>query len=1254
MGESVRSDVSVARILLIDDEVISERLLRRMLQSEEDLALYYCPDPTQAIQMAEAIRPVVILTDLLMPKVDGMTLIRQFRNRRAFSQLPIVMLSSEEDPYVKAQSFAAGASDYLVKLPDKVEMVARLRHYAKGFFRSNRQSAGKEFCSDIIHSDLKGFWIIDAVTRRIIDVNDTLCAMLGFSRESILDRTPMDFVDAENSLVMQKAIDWIPKADKRIHEIHLNTLARGVLYTRFCVTITENAAGRERVAVFNFLNLDKLNLEYFEILKNEFRFIADSVPGLLWLSNPDNERIFFNKAWLQFRGVMLEQELSGGWLQGVHPEDRERYQRFSRGAFAEQRPHSLEFQLQNSKGEYRWVYETSLPRFAANGFFMGFSGSCVDITERKLIEGRMNQVNYALEQQVQLRTGELQREVQERRQAEFFERRANQAQGVVGTLLRIALEGAPLAEQLRQGLQAILAVPWLTMQKKGAIFLADRESRTLHLVADEALPADLRVACATVPYGHCLCGRVAERGEWLLADQSARCHAVHSLKEVPHAHYCLPILSEERLLGVLNLFVDEQHRVSPFEEQFLVTVSHALAILIGHAQIEQLKRARERAEAANQAKSDFLSTMSHEIRTPLNVVLGILELLRESALERSYQEQVQMALGSGKMLLYLINDILDYSKIEANQLDLDTIQFNLRVLLDDVTLSMAPLAQAKEIELTCFFPQELPVEVRGDPNRLRQVFTNLLGNAIKFTPTGGLVELHGGPVSRAGGWTEFLFEVRDTGIGVAPREREHIFERFSQASVATAHHYGGTGLGLAICQRLVGLMGGSIGVDDNPFASSGSIFHFTVQLLEQVLPPSAPGTSPFAGLRVLIVGSRGLQLAMLRNVLTVWGLLCEDIAELRTAFMEMREAARRGNPFHIVIINQWPGHNRPPELAELQDTGPESCFVLLMDRPDQGVDQAVELPGNALCLKKPFSAEQLRTTLNTVLRIAGEGGARRATPCFSRAAPRTSVVLVVDDQAANLTVALGMLTKAGCERSRCIVAMNGQQAVEMFQKHTVDLVLMDCQMPVMDGYQATRLIREWERQQGSGPVPIVAFTADVTQVNRQSGRQAGMDDFLTKPVTLDDFRQMLDRYLPADASAALSSTAETDSPAIVGLEMESAVAALRALGLGEEDMPAIAQLITEQLPELLESLRQNLREESHEQARAISHVIRGSMIHTVFPGMQKEAKVMHDAVRRHAWEEARQHLEKLREGFAPIQSALTAWLAQLPAETPDG
>ncbi|MBF0582610.1 MAG: response regulator [Magnetococcales bacterium] len=669
---------------------------------------------------------------------------------------------------------------------------------------------------------------------------------------------------------------------------------------------------------------------------------------------------------------------------------------------------------------------------------------------------------------------------------------------------------------------------------------------------------------------------------------------------------------------------------------------------------DALELSIRKTEKAAQAKSDFLATMSHEIRTPMNVVLGILELLKDSNLNPADQEQVQLAVQSGKMLLYLINDILDYSKIEANQLELDTVPFDLRALLDEIALNLSFMAHAKHIELTSFFPQELPALMYGDPNRLRQIFTNLVGNAIKFTPPGGVVEFHGGPVGRTDGRVEFLFEIRDTGIGIPIEDRQHIFESFVQANVSTTRQHGGTGLGLAISQRLVQLMGGTIGVDSNPFADSGSVFYFTVQLLEQQQTAPVPLQPLLRGQRILIVGCRGLQLALLQNALLTWGAYSREVDGLPTAFVEMGKAAQRGEPYQVVVVNQWSIQNGPLDFSEWVDSDMGCRCLLLVETLDRGLDQAAALPGEVLYLKKPFSTGQLYGALTRLMRI-DEGKQLQSEVMLSDAVSpipanrrtRNASILVVDDQAANLTVAVGMLVKGGCDRGRCDTATDGQQAVERFKQKSFDMVFMDCQMPVMDGYQATRLIRDWERQQGASPVPIIAFTADVTQLNQLTGQDAGMSGFLSKPVSMGELRLVLDRYLPDPATSVHGAlNAETVSSAAHSLDIESVVAAMRSLGLEEADLPEISHLIIEQLPDLIQVLDRNLRENAYEQARATSHVLCGSMVNSIFPMMKKRTKLLHEAVRDQEWEEALRRLVEVRQLFEPIQEALTLWLQQ--------
>ncbi|MBF0418218.1 MAG: hypothetical protein HQL86_08220, partial [Magnetococcales bacterium] len=308
--------------------------------------------------------------------------------------------------------------------------------------------------------------------------------------------------------------------------------------------------------------------------------------------------------------------------------------------------------------------------------------------------------------------------------------------------------------------------------------------------------------------------------------------------------------------------------------------------------LRKLEESLTQALSESRAKSEFLAIMSHEIRTPMNVVLGMLELLREAPLDYERREQVRLAYGSGKTLLALIDNVLDFSKMEADRLELDEMDFDLRALVDESALILATLAHTKEIELTPFFPHGMPTAVRGDVNRLRQVFTNLLGNAIKFTPEYGSVELHGGPVGPGlDGRTEYLFEVRDTGPGVPMADRLRIFDMFARSEGHRVQGFPGTGLGLAISRRLVERMGGEIGVDDNPHASSGSIFHFTIQLQQQ--PPGVgvePGRDQFTHLRVLCVEIDGLQRLFLEDVFELFGSRFDHVAEIETARSVLRNA----------------------------------------------------------------------------------------------------------------------------------------------------------------------------------------------------------------------------------------------------------------------------------------------------------------------------------------------------------------------------
>ena len=686
------------------------------------------------------------------------------------------------------------------------------------------------------------------------------------------------------------------------------------------------------------------------------------------------------------------------------------------------------------------------------------------------------------------------------------------------------------------------------------------------------------------------------------------------------------------------------------------------------ARTEDLAIARDQALSASQAKSTFLATMSHEIRTPMNVILGMLELLHTAEISLPDRERVDLALNSANTLLTLINNVLDFSKIEAQQITLDKVDFDLRTLVYEAAMTVAPLAHAKEIELTAFFPNVPFTAVRGDPIRLKQVLINLMGNAIKFTAEGGAIEVHGGPTDSDLDHIEYLFEVRDSGIGVLDEDQEKIFHQFTQADSSSTRRHEGTGLGLSICKHLVLMMDGTIHVEANPYTTSGSVFWFTVWLDKQQNPYIQDiKEQDFACLRVLAVASDGLQRTLVEDVLLPRGARLDHVSEIETAVALLQQAETMNEPYQLVLCNQKLGKTRRREFRQLLDVSFDLRFILMTDLLDQGWDQATELPGTAICLKKPINSDRLHAAIEWI--IKNEGAHQTV---YDTASPHghghlhsTASILIVDDQQPNLTVTQSMLVRAGCQPERIDTAINGQEAVALFKKKPYDLVLMDCQMPVMDGFDATRAIHAWEQKNRTEPVPIVAFTADITPQSKENIRLCGMDGFLSKPVSIDDLRRQLSRFSlftprspePETETEAVPQRDEQVGPAAVSEEeatapssqpvnMQALLKSMHSIGLHEEDFREVADLLSSQFPELLSTMQRDIERHAHQSARAMAHVVKGSMANTIFPTLQKPTRTLYEHVREQKWEEAQHDLAHIEALFVPIQNALTDFLQQ--------
>jgi two-component system, sensor histidine kinase and response regulator len=828
-----------------------------------------------------------------------------------------------------------------------------------------------------------------------------------------------------------------------------------------------------------------------EASERRYRQLADAMPQIVWTAKVDGSSDYFNRRWFEYTGLSIQQ--SEGWssTRAFHPDDVQKCVNGWREAVRAGEPFEIGARLTHGvTGEHRWHLIRAMPVRDGEGRIVKWYGTCTDIDDQKKAEDALLVARAELEQRVEERTAEL----------------ASANRGLTAEILE------------RKQIEAAL-----------------RESEERY--------RDLFENANDIIYTHDLEGnytstnKASERVTGYTCDESLRMN-VSQVVAPEYLGLVKKMLS--RKAGVkassyeLEILAKDGHRVTLDVNSRLSYQNGAPIGIQGIARdITSRKRSEAELEEARNAalesvrlKSEFLANMSHEIRTPMNGVIGMTGLLLDTELNAEQREFAETIRSSGDALLTIINDILDFSKIEAGKLQFEALDFDLRNAVEGTIDLLAERAHDKKLELASLVHADVPINLRGDPGRVRQVLTNLVGNALKFTKFGEVI-VQAEKESETENDAVIRFSVSDTGIGISETAQKNLFQPFTQADGSTTRKYGGTGLGLAISKQLVELMGGQIGLTSTP--DKGSTFWFTARFDKQPLEATrAEAKLPeLQNLRALIVDDNATNRKILSHQLTSWGMIQQEADCGKRALDLLRSAAAAGAAYDLAILDLVMPEMDGLELAQTITSDPliASTRVVLLTSYGQRADSStVREAGLAGYLSKPVRQSQLLDCLTSVVgQPSVRSGSHSHAPArlvdghalkeANRKQMSPKLILLAEDNIVNQKVAVRQLQKLGY---RADAVANGREAVDAVARIPYDLVLMDCQMPEMDGYEATAEIRRCEK--GIKHTMIVAMTANALAGDREKCLAAGMDDYISKPVKPEELAMLFERVWAARAA----------------------------------------------------------------------------------------------------------------------------------------